>query len=442
MMVSFFQIIAVVLAGSSALMSIMVLIRLRQPVSPAWWGLKVFVSALAPFLAMAGALSVFLAIITGSFWIIILGSCSTLVFVIYLLRVRNLISTSTGLMEAYGQDWKSKITLDQQSKFISNVFSMRLPPVAEFNLMHDLPFCTIPGTRRQLLCDLWQPSNNVKSSGLAFIYFHGSAWCVLDKDFGTKTFFKHLVSQGHVIMDVAYRLFPETDMTGMLNDVYRSIAWLKTNSSVYGVRPDGIVIGGGSAGAHLSLLAAYSKTRRFIPEELQGRNLSVCAVISLYGPTDLAALYYHTGQHITTQEQGGKAKKSKFHAMPPWVQKRMGDNFHRLGMDKGGSGPGNLSVILGCHPDTCPEVYASFSPISYIHAGCPPTLFIQGEHDLITPEDKVRHLYQSLTEMGVSVVMNLIPQTDHAFDLVLPRISPLAHTAFYFVERFLALQTK
>jgi acetyl esterase/lipase len=439
---SFFQIVAITLASLSVLLSITVIIRLRQPVSPAWWGLKVFVSALSPFLAMVGALSVFLGIITGSFWVILPGSVGTLIYLIYLYRVYASINASTGFMKAYGPKWETKITSDQQAKFLSNVFTLRLPPGSEFNLMRDIPFCTIPGTRRQLLCDLWQPAENVKSSGLAFIYFHGSAWCVLDKDFGTRTFFRHMVSQGHVIMDVAYRLFPETDMAGMVNDVYRAIAWIKTNSSVYGVNPQSIVIGGGSAGAHLSLLAAYNKSPRLMPEELLDRDLTVSAVISIYGPTDLKALYYHTGQHITTRERDGSTKKAESMSMPKWVRKMMGDNFHRLGMDIGGTDPGNLSVIMGCHPDECPEVYDSFSPITYVHAGCPPTLIIQGEHDLITSEESVQHLYKLLTEAGVPVVMNLIPQTDHAFDLVLPGVSPLAHTAFYFVERFLALQVK
>jgi hypothetical protein len=33
----------------------------------------------------------------------------------------------------------------------------------------------------------------------------------------------------------------------------------------------------------------------------------------------------------------------------------------------------------------------------------------------------------------------LFPQTDHAFDLVLPRWSPSAQSALYEIERFLAL---
>ena len=35
--------------------------------------------------------------------------------------------------------------------------------------------------------------------------------------------------------------------------------------------------------------------------------------------------------------------------------------------------------------------------------------------------------------------MHILPQTDHAFDLILPKISPSAHNALYDVERFLAL---
>jgi acetyl esterase/lipase len=78
-------------------------------------------------------------------------------------------------------------------------------------LKQNLPFATIPGSERQLLCDLWQPPENVPPSGLAFIYMHGSAWYLLDKDVGTRPFFSHLAAQGHVVMDVAYRLAPETD---------------------------------------------------------------------------------------------------------------------------------------------------------------------------------------------------------------------------------------
>jgi hypothetical protein len=37
--------------------------------------------------------------------------------------------------------------------------------------------------------------------------------------------------------------------------------------------------------------------------------------------------------------------------------------------------------------------------------------------------------------------MHILPQTDHAFDLILPKISPSAQNSISDVERFLALYT-
>ena len=64
---------------------------------------------------------------------------------------------------------------------------------------------------------------------------------MMDKDFQTRPFFRHLVAQGHTVMDVAYRLCPEVDIYGMVGDVKRAIAWMKTNASRYGVNPEKIV---------------------------------------------------------------------------------------------------------------------------------------------------------------------------------------------------------
>lgn len=56
------------------------------------------------------------------------------------------------------------------------------------------------------------------------MYLHGSAWYLLDKDYGTRPFSRHLAAQGHVIMDVAYRLCPEVDIYEMVGDVKRAVA--------------------------------------------------------------------------------------------------------------------------------------------------------------------------------------------------------------------------
>ena len=142
-----------------------------------------------------------------------------------------------------GYDWETHIKPQQKNHFLPARIILRLPAVPNPRIEQNISFSAVPGTDRKLLCDLWQPPKNVIPSGLAFIYLHGGAWYLLDKDVGTRPFFSHLAAQGHVIMDVAYRLAPETDLMGMVNDVKRAINWIKENASTYKVNPDRIVLG-------------------------------------------------------------------------------------------------------------------------------------------------------------------------------------------------------
>ena len=128
--------------------------------------------------------------------------------------------------------------------------------------------------------------------------------------------------------------------------------------------------------------------------------------------------------------------------MPGWMIKKMGKEYYRLNMDKGLVNAGAFAPILGGHPDECPQCYTLFSPVAHVHSNCPPTLLIHGEHDVMAPVKSTRILYNRLVKEQVPTVMHILPQTDHAFDLILPKISPSAHNAFYDVERFLALQFK
>jgi acetyl esterase/lipase len=74
-----------------------------------------------------------------------------------------------------------------------------------------------------------------------------------------------------------------------------------------------------------------------------------------------------------------------------------------------------------------------------VHPGCPPTLLIQGEQDIITPVKATRALYMKLVQAGVPAVNIIFPYTNHAFDLLFPHLSPPAQSALYEIDRFLAL---
>ncbi|MGE5109074.1 MAG: alpha/beta hydrolase fold domain-containing protein [Sphingobacteriales bacterium] len=433
------QIIAAVSGCLAVLVSIPLFLRLSWP-APALWFLKLYVSALSPLIAFISLLITIVGLMTGSVFISLIGICDVLIFSIHIIRVTRPPDSSCGFEQTFGMDWESRIHPEQKKYFLSSRTILRLPAVPNPRMEQNISFATIPGTDRKLLCDIWQPPSTITPSGLAFIYLHGSAFYFLDKDFATRPFFSHLAAQGHVIMDVAYRLSPETDIMGMVNDVKRAIVWVKENADTYGVNPNRIVVGGGSAGGHLALLTAYTTSNpQFTPKELEGKDISVCAVISLYGTNDLAALYYHTNQHLTTRSTPGRPKKSVPTKMPGWIIKKMGKEYYRLGMNKGFENAGTLAPLLGGHPDECPEIYALFSAATHVHSDCPPTLLIHDEDDIMAPVKSTRFLHTRLVKEKVPSVMHILPQTDHAFDLILPTISPSAHNAIYDVERFLAL---
>ncbi len=98
-----------------------------------------------------------------------------------------------------------------------------------------------------------------------------------------------------------------------------------------------------------------------------------------------------------------------------------------------------LVHIIGGTPEDCPEAYRLLSPTTYVGADCPPTLLIQGSDDIFQLEEGVRQLYQDLQQAGVKSLLIEYPHTEHAFDIILPRVSPVAQSAIYEVERFLSL---
>jgi acetyl esterase/lipase len=337
--------------------------------------------------------------------------------------VRRVLGARADFAAAFGSDWRTRIPPGLERRMLRRRWSVGLPKASPPRWERDVVYWTLPGgangdggRRRPLLCDLWRPRAGTPPSGLALVYLHGSAWHYSDKDRGTRAAFRHLAAQGHVIVDVAYRLCPETDWRGMLHDAQRAIAWTKQNGPRYGVDPARVVVGGGSAGGHLALLAAYTADRPDLaPPELNsqgaGADLRVRGAISWYGPTDLIASYTRAERVADSRTASG---------------------VHGLRVRL-------LCGLLGGTLEEVPEAYRAASPLYHVHPGCPPTLLLHGAHDSIVAPVASAVLARKLAAAGVPVLHVAYPQTEHGFDLVLPRVSPVARAALYAVERFLAL---
>jgi acetyl esterase/lipase len=385
-----------------------------------------FIAVIATGLAAVGAAY-------GSWWIAVPAGLAAACAIVVMVRVG---SVRVGLAGALGADWDERIPAGLRQHMVRHWWTGRLARSTEHRLRQDVRFATVPGTGRVLLCDVWQPPAGVTPSGVAVVYLHGSAYVVFDKDFATRPLFRHLASQGHVIVDVAYRLYPEADVPGMAADALRAVAWVRDHAAELGVDPGRIVLAGGSAGGHLSLLAAYGHgAPALTPPELAGSDLRVRAVASFYGQVGLDTMYWHTGQDKTCRPDDPEPDWS---ARPSRMLVRLfGGNAARWRLQFLPFG-GRSIMLTGGTPEAVPERYAQASALTYVDAGCPPTLLMHGTHDEMAPVAAVRRLQARLEQAGVPVTAAYLPHTDHMFDLVGTAWSPAARVAIYALERFLA----
>ncbi len=412
-------ILATILSGLSLLMSVLLLIYAKSSLGWIVWMPKLIAGALSPVWAILGAAGAVLGWGYGALWAVPMGIFGAGMMSWYVWRCTR---DHDGFDNAFGAGWSDQIAPHQIKQMVQKRWPVFLKMKAspEPSWERDVPFSTIPGTDRQLLCDLWRPAGG-NTTGLAYIYLHGSAWAIGDKDMYTRLFFQHLVAQGHTVMDVSYRLCPEVDIYGMIGDVKRAVAWMKSNASRYGVNPEKIVLGGGSAGGHLALLAGYAPQHpELTPEDLTSADLSVCGVISHYGPTDLLFLF----EYMKLQKLEGEPPVPLGTVIAPSKRMRYAARF---------------DILLGGWPQDAPHMYQLASPISHVHPGCPPTLLLQGAQDHVTSQDATCALYTKLLESGVPAINVVFPWTPHGFDLLLPQINPASQSALYDVDRFLAL---
>jgi acetyl esterase/lipase len=415
------------------------------------YGLKIVGAALAPLIALMGFVGALLsrrASQPGAGFLGIAGALMAASF------VRNVSAPHNGFERAFGPDWEricgqgsdsaaalphaTMTTHDRRARMHTTCMLGRRWQWGQVvtrprpEVIRDLAFATVPHSDRELLCDLWlpasagDPAREARRSGIGVIYFHGGAWQAFDKNVATGPFFSHLCAQGHIVMDVAYRLARETDMQGMLGDAKRAIAWMKREGARFGVNPERIVLAGASAGGHLALLAAYTPNDQDLdPPDVGVTDTTVRGVIGYYPVTDLRTLTNFWSEQA--MHPLGTAVGRILGYFPPEGYLPWSKLVPRL-----------FGMPLPAGKALTRELL-TFSPVAHVGTHCPPTLLLQGLHDHVIPVQDVQALHRALVAASRPSVLVELPQVEHAFDMVALQLSPPAQAALYDVERFLAL---
>ena len=304
------------------------------------------------------------------------------------------------LRDGLGDDYESKIPPQRVTSYDLRTpwrqlilpFFMKHPDVER---VHNLSYG--PSGKRNLI-DVYRNKSHPTGAPI-LIHVHGGAWVpVSHKDHQGKPLMLHLASRGWVCFAPNYRLSPPAVFPDHVIDVKKTIAWVREHAAEFGGDPNFIAIAGGSAGGHLSALAALTANDPEYQPGFEDADTSVDACVPFYGVYDF------------TND-----------ANIPAVKGRITFLLERIVMKK------KFSENR--------KDYEKASPLHRVRPDAPPFFIIHGQHDSLVPVAEARHFEQRLRAIAQSpVVYAELPGAQHAFD-VFPSIRS-AHVVRA-VERFL-----
>jgi acetyl esterase/lipase len=217
------------------------------------------------------------------------------------------------------------------------------------------------------------PAVNIERPRPAVILIHGGGWTSFDKS-TMRTLAQFLARSGFVAVSVDYRLFHDDKnrWPAQLDDVQRSVRWLRANAAKYNVAPDHIGAYGHSAGAQLAALLGMLDTRDNSDPALAKYSSRVQAVVDSSGPTEF------TGFSKDSDE----------------------DKF--------------FSSFFGASYSAHPEIWREASPLEHVSKSNAPFLIIHGTHDEQVSIAQAQALYDKLQEAGADVKFVRL-DSDHMF---------------------------
>jgi acetyl esterase/lipase len=302
---------------------------------------------------------------------------------------------STGLGAGYrdriAQEWAAKLDSPERPGRLVNPFLFRDP---EVTCLRDLPYVEGGGPRQRL--DVYAPIGGARNAPV-LLQIHGGGWTIGDKRQQALPLMMHLSRRGWICVAANYRLSPRATFPDHLIDVKRALHWVRENIAEYGGDPGFIAITGGSAGGHLSALAAVTGNRPEFQPGFEDAGTSVQAAVPFYGAYDFTnALDHPSGAALVKFVERIVLKK-------------------KLAEDR--------------------EAFEQASPIHYVSADSPPFFVVHGTHDSLLDVADARAFVERLRQLSrAPVVYAELPGAQHAFELF---HSPRTHHMIRGVHRFL-----
>ena len=256
-----------------------------------------------------------------------------------------------------------------------------------------------PEPRHRL--DVWRNSTTPLGAPVIF-YIHGGAWTFGDKREQGRPMLHEFVARGWIAVACNYRLAPTHPWPAQIEDVTRTLAWIKKYIASYGGDPDRVVVAGGSAGGHLAaLLALSSDDPSWRPRDVEGvTDWSVRGAIPLYGVLEMT-----------------------------------GDDAYWNGLGRGIRGLLERRVVQEPYQGN-EDLYLAISPLQRIHPDAPPFLVVHGVNDTLVDMHVARSFVREFRAHALAPIYYVeLPFTQHAFDVsASPRTSATTRAAIAFAD--------
>lgn len=246
--------------------------------------------------------------------------------------------------------------------------------------------------------DIWRRPD-LDPTGKAPVLFQlpGGAWTTGNKRGQAHPLMSHLAELGWICVAINYRHSPRNTWPDHIIDVKRALAWVKAHITEYGGDPDFIAITGGSAGGHLSSLAALTPNNPQFQPGFEDADTRVQAAVPFYGVYDFT-----------------RVEDAMHPMMLPLLERMVVKQPHTANL----------------------QSYIDASPVNHISADAPPFFVLHGRNDSLVPVEQARGFVARMRQVSSQpVVYAELPFTQHAFDIL--GSARAAHAAVA-VEQFLA----
>ncbi len=318
-----------------------------------------------------------------------------------LLTRRNVVSEpyfDAGLKEALGENYRDIAATSQPAQEARRRGGVVGTGLSRRRYVENAAIVSYGPYGGANLADIWRRADLPKDGKApVLLQVPGGAWAIGMRRPQAYPLLSHLAERGWVCVSIAYRVSPRNTWPDHIVDVKRALAWVKENIADYGGDPDFVAITGGSAGGHLTALAALTPNDPDFQPGFEDVDTSVVAAVPVYGRYDW----------FSTEGRG----RREFMQLLSWVVTKVGLAKNR-------------------------QLYLDASPIKRLRADAPPFFILHGTDDSLIPVQEAREFVEALrTVSNSTVAYSEIPHAQHAFDFF---GSPRGHYTAEAIERFLS----